>query len=216
MRSFILISVLSAAAGVLAHGSAPHRDEGEDLDWASRHMLVEHHLNNFDPSSFFTLHDFDGSHTWSPHEILRFYGINPNTGRLVDEMGTVGKEISWEKRDEIVKKVLSLADFDNDGAVTLEEFVAFWGDGGRLPDFGLGTGHHGDDEYEYEIHHYEKYHGDDDNVKDEDLNHPEDIAHFKKHDELHDEEEKWDMEARLRVIEKNIPTKFRVQRGGNN
>lgn len=32
--------------------------------------------------------------------------------------------------------------------------------------------------YEYELHHFEKYH--DENTKEEDLNHPEDIAHFKK------------------------------------
>lgn len=34
-----------------------------------------------------------------------------------------------------------------------------WRDKGkRMRDFGLGPGHHGDDEYEYEIHHFEKYH----------------------------------------------------------
>ena len=33
-----------------------------------------------------------------------------------------------------------------------------WREGQRLKDFGLGPGHHGDDEYEYEIHHFEKYH----------------------------------------------------------
>jgi hypothetical protein len=59
-----------------------------------------------------------------------------------------------------------------------------------------------------EIHHFEKYHGDG-NAKVEDLTHPEDIAHFKKHDEDEDaafEQAKLD---KLRVVESNIPAKFR-------
>lgn len=51
-----------------------------------------------------------------------------------------------------------------------------------------------------------RYH--DENTKEEDLTHPEDIAHFKKHDELEDEEEaqrKLDAQA---VVEHNIPMKF--------
>lgn len=38
-----------------------------------------------------------------------------------------------------------------------------------------GPGHHGDAEYEYEIHHFEKYHNED--SPDSELNHPEDIEH---------------------------------------
>lgn len=38
-----------------------------------------------------------------------------------------------------------------------------------------GPGHHGDAEYEYEIHHYEKYHNED--STEAELNHPEDIEH---------------------------------------
>ena len=66
-------------------------------------------------------------------------------------------------------------DLDSDGAITLEEFLAFHDAGNKLPDFGLGVGAHGDDEYEYEIHHFEKYHSESDT--EEMLNHPEDIAH---------------------------------------
>lgn len=60
------------------------------------------------------------------------------------------------KKDEVVTKVLALLDRDGSGFVTLEEWMGFCREGGVLPDFGLGPGHHGDDEYEYEIHHWEK------------------------------------------------------------
>lgn len=49
-------------------------------------------------------------------------------------------------------------DYDGDGVVSREEFMAGWRDGRRLGDFGAGVGHHGDDEYEYEIHHFERFH----------------------------------------------------------
>jgi len=211
----MLISIVSlilstTATVVLAHGAAPHRDEGEDLDWASRHMLVEHHLNEFTPSAFFSLHDFDHTTTWTDREILRTYGVNPDTNHLVDDTGDESREILKDKRDEIVQGVLRLMDYDNDGAVSLEEFEHFWNEGGRLPDYGLGTGHHGDDEYEYEIHHYEKYH--DENTREEDLTHPEDIAHFRKHDQLHHEEEIMEEREKQSIVEENIPVKFRIQR----
>ena len=66
-------------------------------------------------------------------------------------------------------------DLDSDKEITLEEFLAFHTAGNKLPDFGLGVGEHGDDEYEYELHHFEKYHSETDT--EEMLNHPEDIAH---------------------------------------
>ncbi|KAF3148230.1 hypothetical protein TWF594_001424 [Orbilia oligospora] len=181
MRSILsVLSVLSIATGVLSHGSKPHRDEHKPTgDWATDHMIAEHHFDNFDPASFFHLHDFDQSHTWTHDEILRTYGINPHTGKLYDDTGHEGKEVPYEERERIVSEVLKLMDLDSDHAITKEEFEAAIQDGKRLPDFKLGTGHHGDDEYEYEIHHFEKYHGDGD-VREEDLNHPEDIAHFKK------------------------------------
>jgi len=80
--------------------------------------------------------------------------------------------------------------------------------GSRLPDFNLGPGHHGDDEYEYEIHHFQKFHGE--NAKEEDLTHPEDIEHFKLHDELDrlaEEVEKRELTSG-QVVEGNIPKMF--------
>lgn len=50
---------------------------------------------------------------------------------------------------------MQLLDHNGDGMITREEWMKFVADGGVLPDFGTGPGHHGDDEYEYEIHHWE-------------------------------------------------------------
>ncbi len=51
----------------------------------------------------------------------------------------------------------ALIDTNSDGAIDRDEFRHFiQTDGKTLPDMGTGPGHHGDDEYEYEIHHWEK------------------------------------------------------------
>jgi hypothetical protein len=52
-----------------------------------------------------------------------------------------------------------------------------------------------------------RYH--DENTKEEDLIHPEDIAHFKKHDELEDEAERVAALDKMTVVDQNIPAKFR-------
>jgi hypothetical protein len=52
-----------------------------------------------------------------------------------------------------------------------------------------------------------RYH--DENTKEEDLIHPEDIAHFKLHDELEDEAERVAALDKLSIVEQNIPAKFR-------
>lgn len=52
----------------------------------------------------------------------------------------------------------------------------------------------------------------DENTKLEDLTHPEDIEHFKKHEELEDEQERTEMQQERTVVEENIPAMFlRVQ-----
>jgi hypothetical protein len=53
----------------------------------------------------------------------------------------------------------------------------------------------------------DRYH--DENTKMEDLVHPEDIEHFKKHDELEDEEARVAALDKLAIVEQNIPRKFR-------
>jgi hypothetical protein len=66
---------------------------------------------------------------------------------------------------------------------------------------------HGDDEYEYEIHHWELYH--DENTKLEDLTHPEDIEHFRHHEEMEEAMERQDAMDQIPIVEDNIPLKFR-------
>jgi hypothetical protein len=52
-----------------------------------------------------------------------------------------------------------------------------------------------------------RYH--DENTKLEDLTHPEDIEHFKKHEEMEAEEERLEKQSKMSIIEENIPPKFR-------
>ena len=106
-----------------------------------------------------------------------------------------------------MRQVIQLYDRDNSNTVSMREYVEGAAQGIELPDFGYGPGHHGDDEYEYEIHHFEKYH--DENTKEEDLIHPEDIEHFRKHEELEMQQEKQDQLDRMPIVEANIPSKFR-------
>jgi hypothetical protein len=56
------------------------------------------------------------------------------------------------------------------------------------------------------------YFDSDENTKEEDLIHPEDIEHFRLHDELEDEAERVAALDKLAIVEQNIPAKFR--RGG--
>lgn len=128
---------------------------------------------------------------------MRTYG-------LYDESN---KQILQSRKDEISRQIMSLLDTNKDGWISRDEFVSFIKSGKTLPDMGSGPGHHGDDEYEYEIHHWERFH--DENTKLEDLTHPEDIEHFRKHELLEEEEERLEKMNRMRIIEDNIPTKFR-------
>lgn len=106
-----------------------------------------------------------------------------------------------------MNKVLELFDADRNGMVSYAEYTIGVAKGLTLPDFGLGPGHHGDDEYEYEIHHWEKYH--DENTREEDLTHPEDIEHFRKHEQMEAQQERQEQMDRMPIVEANIPMKFR-------
>lgn len=64
-------------------------------------------------------------------------------------------------------------------------------------------------EYEYEIHHWEKYHAD--GATEEELNHPEDIEHFRRHDEMERAQMEFDATIAKGVVEANIPMKFKKQ-----
>ncbi|MCJ1252204.1 hypothetical protein MMC24_000008 [Lignoscripta atroalba] len=199
------LPLLAYALTVSAHrGGTAQRPLADDVsaesDWATKHMAEEHHIENFDPGAFFSLHDFDSSGAWTPDEVRRTYGLDDDSA----------KDVSAEKREDVTRDVFKLFDLDHNGAITRDEWMRSVGEGKRLPDFGLGPGHHGDDEYEYEIHHFEKYH--DENTREEDLVHPEDIAHFAKHDKEADEADHQEELDRMPIVEQNIPQKFRRYR----
>ncbi|KAI1471034.1 uncharacterized protein F4812DRAFT_164251 [Daldinia caldariorum] len=199
MRSTIL-AVAGLASQVLGHGDHGGSQKpmvDQNANWMTKHMAEEHHISDFDASSFFVLHDYDADGQWEAEEILRTYG-------LMDESN---KAVPQSRRDEIQRELLQLLDTNRNGIVTRDEFIAFIESGKTLPDVGTGPGHHGDDEYEYEIHHWEKYH--DENTKLEDLTHPEDIEHFKKHEMLEDEEARLEKLNKMAIVEDNIPSKFR-------
>ena len=196
-------TTLCTMSALLAIGVHAHGDHGksiaDDGDWASFHMAEEHHIQNYDPTTFFTLHDFNSDGVWTPDEVRRFYGFDDESNKDTDE----------EHKKHAVHDVFALFDENHTGQITKGNWLRWIKLGRVLPDFGLGPGHHGDDEYEYEIHHFEKYH--DENTKEEDLIHPEDIAHFAKHDREEDEAERIEKMQKQTIVAENIPMKFRKQ-----
>ncbi|KAI4623044.1 uncharacterized protein J4E87_006137 [Alternaria ethzedia] len=144
------------------------------------------------------MHDYDSTGLWTTVDIRKTYGLEDPSSASISET----------KKQMVVQTILDMFDINKDGSITLAEFLQKDSENVKLPDFGMGPGHHGDDEYEYEIHHWEKYHSGDD-VKEEDLNHPEDIAHFKMHEEKEAAQEEWERLELRGVVEKNIPQKYR-------
>ncbi len=72
-------------------------------------------------------------------------------------MDESNKHVTDARKAEIVREIVALIDTDRDGRITRDKFVRYIEvDHKTLPDMGTGPGHHGDDEYEYEIHHWEK------------------------------------------------------------
>ena len=114
--------------------------------------------------------------------------------------------LTTDQKENVVREVLKLFNPSGSGTVTRDEWMSQTQAGFRLSDFGYGPGHHGDIEYEYEIHHYEKFHGED--AKEEDLTHPEDIEHFRLHDEMELAQERLEQLESMQIVEGNIPRKF--------
>lgn len=157
----------------------------------------EHHIESFDAPSFFTLHDYDSSGSWTTDEVRKTYGLDDESNGGVSE----------SEKQAAVRTVFDLFDPGNTGYITRDDWLKGVAAGIRLPDLGYGPGHHGDIEYEYEIHHFEKFHGDD--TAEEDLTHPEDIEHFRRHDEEEAAEMRLEKLERMSLVEANIPAKFR-------
>ncbi|KAL6719424.1 hypothetical protein ACLMJK_003664 [Lecanora helva] len=216
------------------HSHLPHRTLANPLPLPTE----EHHIANLDPSAFFTLHDYDNTGAWTAHDIRRTYGLDDETAKDIDSGkkeditkivveifdrdgdGMVSRE---EWMEGWVREGKRLPDFGV-GSVTFLTAIGYEWDAEGLRSWeiiaeGLRGGsrrkpmsveensHHGDDEYEYEIHHFEKFH--DENTKEEDLTHPEDIAHFRKHDEMDAAAEYQERIDSMPIVEQNIPQKFR-------
>jgi len=162
----ICASALTFLGLAHAHGESKGHQQPIKVDpnapWAVRHMqgehalhsprssatndvtsAEEHHISYFDPGAFFSFHDFDDNGFWDGAEIQKFYGLDDPSA----------KDVSYEKRHEVVDKIMELMDKNDDGMVSHDEWMRFSDGGSQLPDFGLGPGHHWDMETEYEIHH---------------------------------------------------------------
>ncbi|KAI0997737.1 hypothetical protein K3495_g10454 [Podosphaera aphanis] len=164
------------------------------VDWATRHMAEEHGIDSFDRASFFSLHDYDENGSWDVNEILKTYGMDDPSAR----------DVPVTIKNEITRTLLSLLDTNTNNVVEESEFLLF---DGPLPDFGLGPGHHWDIETEYQIHHWNVFH--DENTKEEDLTHPEDIEHFRLHEQYENEAKEQTAMDKLTIVQVNIPNKFR-------
>lgn len=152
LKSVLIAVCLGSAIAVHGHGSGEH---GSDTSgsWQVRHMRDEHNIDEFDALSFFTLHDMSGKDIWTKSDILNLYGLLNQ--EFVGDGSGMGKheestEIKEDTKNMVTDKVLALVDADKNGVISLEEWKSFSDAGNELPDFGLGPGHHGDYEYEYE------------------------------------------------------------------
>lgn len=141
MFSKRLTSLLTLASYCLtltsAHGAHESRaqvpldaDADASADWATRHMIVEHHISNFDPTSFFKLHDFDSDGVWEDSEIRRTYGLEDVSN----------KDVTEQRKQEVVSRVLELFDTNRDGFISATEWMAGIGRGEVLPDLGVCLG----------------------------------------------------------------------------
>ncbi|CAA21055.1 endoplasmic reticulum EF hand protein [Schizosaccharomyces pombe] len=164
--------------------------------WMDTHMKDEHHIDKYTDESFFRLHDLGKKGYWSDQDILSLYGLFEND------------EVPFVKKNEVLVDVLKKCDPSGNRRITLDEFLAFRKNGGELTDFGF-PGHHGDEEEEFEMHHVEKYHPAGLDEPDENWNHPEDIEHFQKHDEIFHGDKKPEERRKHFVKYNNIPDKYR-------
>ncbi|EPT03458.1 hypothetical protein FOMPIDRAFT_1022421 [Fomitopsis schrenkii] len=190
------------AVFVFAHLAAAHGEHGHDgpasgetiQQYAERHMAKEHHIDSFDPPSFFQLHDLNRDGIWDREEIEAIYGVHHAYSQKKSK-----DEIEHQKKaDNIVNTVLEKLDKNKDGKISLDEFLAVGLDG--LPNFDdLGAeGHHYDMESEFFLHHEEEFHSTPETQTDDSYTHPEDLEHFAQHEKI--EHEEAEREARFQGI----------------
>lgn len=203
----------------IAFAAAASRPEG--LSWQEWHMKEEHHMDSFDALLFFTLHDLQNKGYWTADDILYVYGLT-REAEVGDGSGLGAHDhnegISALLKKEVVKKVSGMLGADASGHVLREQWVQFSEHGGTLPDFGAGPGHHMDFEAEYENHHWNQYHRDQD--PDVHIKHKEDIEHELLH-HAHEIEETHGSDPEARRLANhfaspvkvaNIPQKYLAQR----
>lgn len=196
------LAMLAVAIGVTAHKEIAKLPTG--MSWEEWHMKEEHQLDGFDAESFFTLHDLQSKGKWNSDDLLYLYGLTRDS--VVGDGSGMGshdheESITPEVKKRVLNKLLTILDANSDGEVTKEEWILFSQHGGHLPDLGLGPGHHLDFEAEYENHHWNKYHRDQD--PDVHIKHKEDIEHELLHHE-HEIEETHDQNPEARDIGKNF------------
>lgn len=173
-------------------------------------------MDSFDAVSFFLIHDLADKGYWTKNDIYYIYGLTRDA--VVGDGSGMGDHDHAETvpevlKQEIAKQVMALLDPQGTGRVTKEDWVAFSNKGGVLPDVGVGPGHHMDFELEYEKHHWNEYHRDQD--PDVHIKHKEDIEHEILHHE-HEIEETHSDAAGRKSAEKfrspvniqNIPQKY--------
>lgn len=182
----MLKSLVFLLAAVYAHGGHETPTRPQELSWQEWHMKEEHQVDHFDAQAFFRMHDIQNKGYWLPQDVLYVYGLSRE--EVVGDGSGMGEHsqeeiITQEAKNKVTDVVMGLLDKNHDGRVTMEEWVDFASSKGVLPDFGYGPGHHLDFENEYETHHWNKYHRDQD--PDVHVKHKEDIEHELLH---HDHE----------------------------
>lgn len=192
------------------------------MSWEEWHMLHEHQMEKYTPEQFFSLHDVQKKGFLDRNDILALYGLDRRevigTG---DGMGQhdESEEIDSDLGNRVVNLIMRMLDVNDDNKVLKSEYLDFAKLGHKFPDLGVGVGHHSDFEKEYEIHHWNKYHKDNDEaVK---IVHKEDIEHellHHEHEIEHEEKEQrgssratviTDDELESRIDFKNIPQRFK-------
>lgn len=210
-----LLFLFPAFIAVVAAHSAAEKPKG--TSWQEWHMKEEHQMDSFDLESFFNIHDLQNKGFWNANDILYVYGLTRD--EVVGDGSGMGEHahdesISQSAKDQVTLVVLTLMDADKNGQVSKEEWMKFMNSGNELPDFGYGPGHHMDFESEYENHHWNKYHKDQD--PDVHVKHKEDIEHELLH-HAHEIEETHSRDPGARKISqdflspvkvKNVPQKY--------
>ncbi|KAH3900485.1 related to Protein SSP120 [Saccharomycodes ludwigii] len=193
------------------------------MSWEAWHMQHEHQMETYTPEIFFSLHDIGNKGYLDANDIISMYGLNRD--EVVGTGDGMGKHDDSEEIDSgltarVVNFIMKLLDVDDDTKITKAEYLNFAKKGDKFPDLGVGVGHHADFELEYEIHHWNKYHKDQDpevrNV------HKEDIEHELLHHEHEIEHEETvqrgasrqtvitDDQLESRIKLQNIPEKYRA------